>query len=142
MYNDLKIAVAIPCYKVEQHLKQVVSGLPPFVDSVLLVDDCSPDGTGALVNRLATADPRITAIHHERNQGVGGAMKTAFRKAIELKTDIVVKLDGDGQMDAAYIAPLVEALGDAEFAKGNRLFDRRMLRRMPAVRRIGNMGVG
>ena len=141
MLKNISVTVAIPCYKVEQHLKQVVSGLPPFVDSILLIDDCSTDGTPALVDQLADGK-RIVALHHERNQGVGGAMKTAFRKAIELKTDIVVKLDGDGQMDASYIAPLVEALKDAEFAKGNRLFDRQMLRRMPTIRRIGNMGVG
>ena len=141
MYKEMTIAVAIPCYKVEQHLEQVVQGLPAFVDKVLLVDDCSPDGTPALVDRLADGN-RILAIHHERNLGVGGAMKTAFRKAMELGTDVVVKLDGDGQMDASFIAPLVEALEKSEFAKGNRLFDRRMLRHMPAVRRVGNMGVG
>ena len=139
---SLKIAVAIPCYKVEQHLEHVVRGLPAFVDTVLLVDDCSPDGTGALADRLAAADPRVTVLHHETNQGVGGAMKTAFRKAMELGVDAVVKLDGDGQMDPAYIEPLVKALDGAEFAKGNRLFDRQMLRRMPAVRRVGNMGIG
>lgn len=141
MYKEQKIAVAIPCYKVEQHLEQVVSGLPPFIDSILLVDDCSPDGTPALVDRLADGS-RIVAIHHPQNKGVGGAMKTAFRKAMEMGADVVVKLDGDGQMDASYIAPLVEALEGADFAKGNRLFNRQMLRRMPAIRRIGNMGVG
>lgn len=142
MYNNLKIAVAIPCYKVEQHLQQVVAGLPDFVDSILLVDDCSPDGTPALIERLAAEDKRITAMHHQKNMGVGGAMKTAFQKAIEQGMDAVVKLDGDGQMDTTFIAPLVEALKESEFAKGNRLFDRQMLRRMPAIRRIGNMGVG
>ena len=142
MKDGKNIAVAIPCYKVEQHLEQVVRGLPPFVDRVLLVDDCSPDGTPALVDRLAATDPRITALHHERNLGVGGAMKTAFRKAMEQEADVVVKLDGDGQMAPTYIQPLVEALAGAEFAKGNRLFDRQMLRRMPAVRRMGNMGIG
>ena len=141
MYNGQKIAVAIPCYKVEQHLQQVIAGLPPFIDSILLVDDCSPDGTPALVDRLADGS-RIVAIHHPQNKGVGGAMKTAFRKAMEMEADVVVKLDGDGQMDASYIAPLVEALEGADFAKGNRLFNRQMLRRMPAIRRIGNMGVG
>ena len=141
MYKEQKIAVAIPCYKVEQHLKQVVSGLPPLIDIILLVDDCSPDGTPALVDRLADGS-RIVAIHHPQNKGVGGAMKTAFRKAMEMEADVVVKLDGDGQMDASYIAPLVEALEGADFAKGNRLFNRQMLRRMPAIRRIGNMGVG
>lgn len=69
-------------------------------------------------------------------------MKTAFAKAVEMGADVVVKLDGDGQMDASYIASLVEGLREADFAKGNRLFDRQMLRRMPMVRRIGNMGIG
>lgn len=142
MLNNLNIAVAIPCYKVEQHLQQVVAGLPDFIDSILLVDDCSPDGTLALVDSLTHADPRIVPLHHTANRGVGGAMKTAFLKAIELNADVVVKLDGDGQMDPSYIAPLVEALADAEFAKGNRLLDRQTLRRMPALRRMGNMGIG
>ena len=141
MRNEKRIAVAIPCYRVEEHLERVVAGLPDFVDLVLLVDDCSPDGTPALVDRLADGN-RVLALHHQENWGVGGAMKTAFGKAVELGADVVVKLDGDGQMDASYIAPLVEALRDTDFAKGNRLFDRRMLRRMPAIRRVGNMGVG
>lgn len=142
MLNNRKIAIAIPCYKVEQHLPQVVAGLPGFVDSILLVDDCSPDGTGALIDRMAKEDKRITALHHQENKGVGGAMKTAFQKAIEQGTDAVVKLDGDGQMDAAFIAPLAEALEESDFAKGNRLFDRKELRRMPLLRRMGNMGIG
>lgn len=142
MYNDLSIAVAIPCYKVEQHLEQVFQGLPAFVDIILLVDDCSPDGSGALIDRLAAVDGRIVALHHDENRGVGGAMKTAFVKAVEMGVDVVVKLDGDGQMDGTYIQSLIQALSDAEFAKGNRLFDRQMLRRMPAVRRVGNMGIG
>ncbi|MBP5546378.1 MAG: glycosyltransferase family 2 protein [Bacteroidales bacterium] len=142
MHNNLKIAVAIPCYKVEQHLQQVVAGLPDFVDSILLVDDCSPDGTPQLVDKLAASDPRIIALHHKENLGVGGSMRTAFSKVLETDIDVVVKLDGDGQMDSRYISPLVEALTHAEFAKGNRLFDRTMLRRMPALRRLGNMGIG
>lgn len=142
MYEEQKIAVAIPCYKVEQHLERVVQGLPAFVDIIILVDDCSPDRTGALVDRLAVSDSRIVALHHTENRGVGGAMKTAFAKAVEMGADVVVKLDGDGQMDASYIASLVEGLREADFAKGNRLFDRQMLRRMPMVRRIGNMGIG
>lgn len=127
----------------EQHLRQVVAGLPSFVDSILLVDDCSPDGTGELIDRLAADDSRVIALHHSENKGVGGAMKSAFAKAMETGADIVVKLDGDGQMDSSFIVPLVKALeGDVEFAKGNRLFDRQMLHRMPALRRLGNMGVG
>lgn len=142
MYHNLIIAVAIPCYKVAQHLQKVVAGIPDFVDHILLVDDCSPDNTPTMVESLACSHPRITPLHHDKNCGVGGAMKTAFRKAMEIGVDVVVKLDGDGQMDPTYIAPLVEALTDADFAKGNRLFDRQMLKRMPAARRMGNMGIG
>ncbi|MBR1784231.1 MAG: glycosyltransferase family 2 protein [Bacteroidales bacterium] len=137
----MKVAVAIPCYRVQDSIESVVAGIPPFVDLVVLVDDCSPDDTGALVDRLADGN-RVLAMHHEHNMGVGGAMKSAFRKALEQGCDVVVKLDGDGQMDSAYIEPLVEALVEADFAKGNRLFDRAMLRRMPAVRRMGNLGLG
>ncbi len=142
MYHNLIIAVAIPCYKVAQHLQKVVAGIPDFVDHILLVDDCSPDNTPIMVESLASSHPRIAPLHHDKNCGVGGAMKTAFRKAMEIGVDVVVKLDGDGQMDPTYIAPLVEALTDADFAKGNRLFDRQMLKRMPAARRMGNMGIG
>ena len=142
MYNQQTIAVAIPCYRVEEHLDGVVASIPAFIDHILLVDDCSPDGTPSLVDHLASADSRITALHHDRNQGVGGAMKTAFRKAMDMDVDVVVKLDGDGQMDSTFIVLLVEALQEGDFAKGNRLFDRRELRRMPTIRRVGNMGVG
>ena len=141
MLNNLKIAVAIPCYKVEQHLQQVVTGLPDFVDSIILVDDCSPDSTPKLIDQLVNGN-RIIAIHHPQNKGVGGAMKSAFLRAIETGMDVVVKIDGDGQMDSRFIAPMIDALNDADFAKGNRLFDRQMLCKMPFIRRIGNMGIG
>lgn len=141
MLNNLKIAVAIPCYKVEQHLQQVVAGLPDFVDSIILVDDCSPDSTPKLIDQLVNGN-RIIAIRHPQNKGVGGAMKSAFLRAIETGIDVVVKIDGDGQMDSRFIAPMIDALNDADFAKGNRLFDRQMLCKMPFIRRIGNMGIG
>ncbi|MBP3762826.1 MAG: glycosyltransferase family 2 protein [Bacteroidales bacterium] len=136
------MATAIPCYKVEQTLEQVVQGLPAFVDCIVLVDDCSPDGTPALVDQLASSDNRIIALHHTKNMGVGGAMKTAFRKTLDTNVDVVVKVDGDGQMDTSYIASLVDALDENDFSKGNRLFDRQMLHAMPAIRRMGNMGIG
>ena len=142
MYKDKRIAIAIPCYKVERHLERVVAGVPDFVDKILLVDDCSPDDTPKIMEQIANADSRVETLHNTKNLGVGGAMKTAFRRCIDSDVDVVVKLDGDGQMDPTFIASLVDALDDADFSKGNRLFDREMLRRMPAVRRIGNMGIG
>jgi glycosyltransferase involved in cell wall biosynthesis len=108
------------------------------------VDDASPDKTAQVVQKIAEKDRRILLIRHENNQGVGGAMKTGFQKALELGAQIVVKIDGDDQMDLAYLPdlllPLIE--GRADYAKGNRFRDFQALQQMPFIRRVGNMGLG
>lgn len=139
----MKVAVVIPCYKVEEHIRKVVSEIPSVVNSIILVDDKSPDNTGAVLSEIEGSDSRVTILRHEVNQGVGGAMITGFGKALELGCDIAIKLDGDGQMDSKYIGTLVSTLssGKYDFAKGNRFFDRHMLKNMPWVRRFGNQGM-
>lgn len=138
------IAVLIPSYRVEETIGAVLVGLPRFVKHVIVVDDASPDGTSAVVEKFAAKDRRILLLRHEQNQGVGGAMRTGFLKALELGAQIVVKVDGDGQMDLTHLAdmiiPLIE--GRADYVKGNRFRDFQALRQMPLVRRIGNMGLG
>ena len=71
-------------------------------------------------------------------------MVTGFQKALELGVQIIVKVDGDGQMDLAYIPDLLAPLiaGRADYAKGNRFRDFQALQKMPLIRRIGNMGLG
>src|SRR6185436_11975030 len=73
----------------------------------------------------------------------GAAMVTGYRHALELGADIVVKMDGDDQMDAKYLVPLIEPIlaGEADYTKGSRFFYTRQLRRMPLVRQIGNLGL-
>jgi glycosyltransferase involved in cell wall biosynthesis len=109
-----------------------------------VVDDASPDNTSEVVERFAANDRRILLIRHERNQGVGGAMRTGFQKALELGAQIVVKVDGDDQMDLAclpdMLTPLIE--GRADYTKGNRFRDFQALQQMPLIRRVGNMGLG
>lgn len=138
-----KIAIVIPAYRVERDIQSVLAGIPRFVKHIIVVDDASPDGTAGVVTAAAKRDKRIVLIRHEQNQGVGGAMLSGFRKALELGAQVAVKLDGDGQMDPAHlpklIAPLVE--GRADYAKGNRFRDFASLRQMPLVRRIGNLGL-
>jgi len=108
-----------------------------------VVDDASPDNTSELVQSLAERDKRIILIQHAQNQGVGGAMRTGFQKALELGAQVVVKLDGDHQMDPAHIPALVTPLleGKADYTKGNRFRDFESLRHMPVIRRIGNLGL-
>ena len=122
----------------------MLQGIPKYVKHIIVVDDASPDSTSAIVSAAAKKDKRIALIRHETNQGVGGAMVTGFRKALELDAQIVVKIDGDGQMDTTclpeLIAPLIQ--GQADYTKGNRFRDFQSLQKMPLIRRIGNMGLG
>lgn len=135
------IAVVIPCYRVEAAIASVLSRMPDYVDSIIAVVDASPDATAAVLK--AVGDPRLTVLEHERNQGVGGAMATGFRHALASGANIVVKLDGDGQMDPARIAELVEpiAADDTDYAKANRFLHRAELQRMPAARLFGNVAL-
>lgn len=138
------IAVVIPCYHVEHEIVSVITGLPRYIRHIIVVDDASPDATAEIVRQIAQKDKRIVFLRHEQNQGVGGAMVTGFRKALELKAQIVIKVDGDGQMDPAYIPDLIMPLieGRADYAKGNRFRDFQALQKMPLIRRIGNLALG
>lgn len=141
MRKEQRITVVIPCYNVERHIEGVVKAVPDFVDHIILVDDASKDGTRQLIDNMK--DVRVIPLHHEQNQGVGGAMLTGYRKAMELGDGMVVKIDGDGQMDCAMIAPLIDSMApETDMAKGNRLFNLAALKTMPRVRRFGNGVLG
>jgi glycosyltransferase involved in cell wall biosynthesis len=137
------ITVVIPCYKVEKQIQKVVAEIPDYITSIILVDDASPDKTGEILDQLSKENSKVTVLHHSKNQGVGGAMISGFEEAIKQKQDIVIKMDGDGQMDTAYFDKMLKAVveDNYHFAKGNRFFDRKMLRKMPAIRRMGNLGM-
>ena len=137
------LAVVIPCFNVQNHIEKVVLGIPDDIKWIIAVNDCSTDGTAALLDQLSSKNPKVIGIHHPKNRGVGGAMLSGYAKALELKVDIVIKMDGDGQMDPAYIPALVKPLlaNRADFTKGNRFRDFRALRAMPMGRRIGNLGL-
>jgi dolichol-phosphate mannosyltransferase len=144
---DLKkydIAVVIPCYRVEHEISSVLASLPRYIKHIIVVDDASPDDTAGIVMGLAKKNRRVVLVRHTINQGVGGAMRTGFQKALELGAQIVVKVDGDGQMDLTYLPYLLQPLidGRADYAKGNRFRDFQALQKMPLIRRVGNMGLG
>jgi glycosyltransferase involved in cell wall biosynthesis len=134
----LQIMAVVPCYNVEAHIAEVVRTMPDYVHAVILVDDSSQDQTGALVDRLA--NQRVHPLHLPCNQGVGSAVLAGFARAAELGADIIVKMDGDGQMDPYHLPMLVEPLvkGKADYAKGNRFWSRSALAQMPIARQIGN----
>lgn len=136
------IAVVIPCYRVRRHILSVLSGIGKECDRIYVVDDACPEESGRLVEE-SCADPRVRVIRLEQNQGVGGATLAGYRRAIEDGAEILVKLDGDGQMDPALIPRLVRPIQDglADYTKGNRFYDLDRLRSMPRMRLIGNAGL-
>ena len=137
------IAAVIPCYRVERDIESVLGRIPAYIKHIIVVDDASPDSTADLVTASAKEDDRILLIRHPSNQGVGGAMITGYQKALDLGAQMIVKIDGDGQMDMEHLPRLLQPLieGRAEYTKGNRFRDFKSLQQMPFIRRVGNMGL-
>ena len=133
------IAVVIPAYRVAAHILEVIAEIGSEVSQIFVVDDACPEGSGALVADKC-ADKRVVVLTHSENQGVGGAVVTGYRAALAGGASIVVKLDGDGQMDPAMIADLIQPIvdGNADYTKGNRFDSLVGLREMPGVRVLGN----
>ena len=134
-----EIAVVIPCYRVRSQVLPVIAAIGPEVGQIILVDDACPEQTGDHVAKHC-ADPRLTVLRHDTNRGVGGAMATGYRHALAGTPDVVVKLDGDGQMDPGDILRLAGPLlsHQADYAKGNRFYRVGFTRGMPWVRLAGN----
>lgn len=134
-----RIAVVVPCYRVRDQVLPVLQSIGPEVGWIFVVDDACPERSGQWV-REHCRDPRVCVIEHTRNLGVGGAVSTGYRYAAECGADVVVKLDGDGQMDPALIPRLSAPLlaGQADYAKGNRFHRLDFVRNMPLVRLLGN----
>jgi|TARA_Y100000294_G_C8554561_1_gene336661 glycosyltransferase involved in cell wall biosynthesis len=134
------IAAVIPCYRETDHVLDVIAGIGGEVSHIFVVDDACPDNTGGHV-RDHCRDPRVEVLSHEKNAGVGGAVMTGYGQAFDAGADILVKIDGDGQMDPAMIPTLVRAIadGEADYTKGNRFHQFQALGGMPALRVIGNM---
>lgn len=135
----LQIAVVIPTYKALKHILDVLNQIGPEVTKIYVVDDCCPDGTGDFV-AANCKDDRVSVVKHSENQGVGGAVMTGYKAAIEDGMSVLVKIDSDGQMDPSlitdFVAPIVN--GEADYTKGNRFFDLEKVDAMPKVRLLGN----
>lgn len=108
MYKNSKICVVVLAYNEEKHILKVIKTVPDFVDHIIIVDDASIDGTYELAS--SSRDERVIVIKHEINQGVGGAIITGHKKALELGTDISVVMAGDGQMDPQYLPDLLDPI--------------------------------
>ncbi len=134
-----RIAVVIPCYRVANQILDVCQSIPDIVSRIYVVDDACPERSGYLV-MAKHEDSRLKVLFHEENKGVGGAVMTGYQAALDDGADIIVKIDGDGQMDASLIQHFIQPIlsGQADYTKGNRFYDLTGLRQMPKVRVFGN----
>lgn len=140
---SLPIAVVVPAFQAEATITAVLASIPAFVRSIVVVLDGCSDRTGALVDEAAGRDPRIVRVDHDRNRGVGAAMRTGYERALADGAALIAKMDSDGQMDPAHLPALLMpiALGRADYTKGNRFLRPREIRAMPLVRLVGNAGL-
>jgi glycosyltransferase involved in cell wall biosynthesis len=138
MYETYKTAVVIPAYNEEKLIRHVIDSIPLFVDYIIIVDDASRDCTYNAAK--SKGDDRTIILRHDKNLGVGGAIITGHKKAIEIGVDISIVMAGDAQMDPKYLPVLLDAIinGGYDYAKGNRFLGRNSLKGMPPFRVFGN----
>jgi len=138
MLREKRVAVVVPAFDEERLVGDTIRGIPEFVDRIYVVDDASRDATTAQAE--AVADSRVEVIRHERNSGVGAAIATGYRRALEEEMDVTCVMAADNQMDPAELQALVEpvARGEVEYAKANRLVSGEAWNVIPRTRYLGN----
>ena len=138
MLDGKRVAVVVPAYNEEALVAETVRSVPPFVDRIYIVDDASRDGTVERVREVG--DARVQVLAHERNRGVGAAIVTGYKRAIEDEVDVTAVMAADNQMDPTDLESLVApvARGEVDYAKANRLFTGQAWQLIPRTRYLGN----
>jgi glycosyltransferase involved in cell wall biosynthesis len=138
MLEGKRVAVVVPAYDEEGLVVETLRGIPDLVDRIYVVDDASRDGTGARAKELS--DPRVEVIRHERNRGVGAAIASGYRRALEEEIDVTCVMAADNQMDGTELEGLAGpvARGEVEYAKANRLVSGEAWKVIPRTRYLGN----
>src|SRR4051812_21120139 len=123
MYRGKSVAVVVPAYNEEKQIHKVITTMPDYIDKVVIVDDCSKDGTSRVVSEYAARDKRVVLIRLEVNEGVGGAIAAGYVWARDNGMDCAAVMAGDGQMDPIELPGLLDPIvdDDADYTKGNRL---------------------
>jgi glycosyltransferase involved in cell wall biosynthesis len=140
MLEGKRVAVVVPAYNEEELLPQTLASIPPFVDRIFVVDDASRDGTAERARSAAAVDPRIEVVRRDGNGGVGAAIVTGYRRAIEERCDVTCVMAADNQMDPEDLAHLATpvARGELDYAKANRLVTGQAWELIPRSRYLGN----
>jgi glycosyltransferase involved in cell wall biosynthesis len=138
LFKAYKIGVVVPAYNEERLIRMTIDSIPSYVNKIYVINDASQDRTAEIINNMT--DPRIVAIHHEKNKGVGAAITSGYKLALADEMDLVAVMAGDNQMDPNQLSKLIIPIinGKADYSKGNRLLSKEMRRGMPYLRAFGN----
>lgn len=138
MYRENKICIVVPAYNEEKLIIDTLSSIPDYVDSIVVVDDKSTDSTLGKINQID--DTRLEIISHKKNQGVGAAIISGYKKSMQLGCDITAVMAGDNQMDPNQLTRLLDPLVEdkCDYSKGNRLLGPNARKGMPRFRLFGN----
>ena len=105
-------------------------------DRVLVIDDCSPDGTGRLAEDLAAELPFVDVMHRERKEGLGPAYLAGFRQALAGGAELIVEMDCDFSHDPRDVVRLIDATDNADLVLGSRYVDGGTIRNWGTARRF------
>lgn len=140
MYVKKLICVVVPAYNEEELIIRVVETMPDFIDKIIIVNDNSKDNTGKVIDALAQQNGKVIPIHHTKNMGVGGAIATGYKWALQNNFDVAVVMAGDAQMDPNDLPNILNPVvnNEVDYAKGNRLFTGEAYKKIPKLRYFGN----
>jgi dolichol-phosphate mannosyltransferase len=139
MIKNYKISIIVPVYNVGKSIIDFIGSIPNYVDQIIVVDDKCPLGTGKILKKHSQNNEKLEILFNDQNLGVGGTVKRGYESAIKKNSDIIVKIDGDGQMDSDQIIRLVNCIVDGyDYSKGNRFLNTSYIKNYPLERFLGN----
>ena len=140
MYENNRVAIVVPAYNEETQITRVVETMPDYIDTIVIINDCSKDNTQRVIETLQQQYTKVVLINHEINQGVGGAIATGYKWCRDNFIDIAVVMAGDAQMDPRDLPALLDPVvnNEADYTKGNRLVTGEAFKKIPKIRFFGN----
>jgi glycosyltransferase involved in cell wall biosynthesis len=142
VFKGCRVGVVVPAYNEERQIESVLETMPDFVDRVFVVDDCSADKTSEITKHWSKRGHGhlVALIRHEARGGVGRAITTGYKAALDDGMEVIAVMAGDGQMDPKELPMILEPVADgkADYSKGNRLTSGVAWQKTPHVRYLGN----
>jgi len=117
-----KVLIVLPTYNEKENIEEITSAILNQISTlnILIVDDNSPDGTGAIADNLSEKDSRIHVLHRHKKEGLGRAYLSGFKWGLEKGYDLLFEMDADFSHDPKYLPKMIEASKEADLVIGSR----------------------